>query len=141
MEYPKHKKSILIVDDENDIRVVLRSLLELDGYRVTEAVDGQEALDLLLKSNFDLMILDLLMPRMSGEEVIQKLDEDRLKAMPTIILTAKLEKQIVRKECLSNISFYVIKPFNNLIIRELVKCLLSDLDEVEREKALQELLM
>ena len=134
------KKTILIVDDEADIRIILRSLLEAQGYSVSEARDGQEALDLIPKMHFDLMILDLTMPRISGEGVLMQLGKDKLQKIPTIILTAKLEKQVVRKECLEGIRFYVMKPFDNNTIRELVRCLLLNPNDVQRESALSDLL-
>ena len=133
-------KTILVVDDENDIRIILKSLLEADSYLVTEACDGQEALDTLASNKFDLMILDLVMPRLSGENVLEILGKQRLREMPTIILTAKIEKQIVKRECLEGVSFYVMKPFDNKQIRELVRCLTGKLSESQREEALSNLL-
>jgi CheY-like chemotaxis protein len=55
-------KSILVADDESDVRMVLRALLAGSGYAVTEAADGQEALDMMAEGKFDLLILDLMMP-------------------------------------------------------------------------------
>jgi CheY-like chemotaxis protein len=70
---PEARKSILVVDDEPDVRMILEALLTTVGYSVTEACDGQEALDILANRKFDLMFLDLAMPRLSGEEVMKQL--------------------------------------------------------------------
>jgi len=118
--------SILVVDDESDVRQVLRCVLESEGYCVSEAEDGEQALQLLRYNKFDLMILDLVMPKLTGEELLDILGEDRLKELPTIILSAKLEKCVVRKKSLDHIAFYVLKPFKNSNIRELVKFLISN---------------
>jgi DNA-binding response OmpR family regulator len=134
------KKLILVVDDESDVRTILRAILTQSGYSIVEARDGQEALDLLVEMRFDLMILDLLMPRVNGEEVLQRLDKERLKTMPVIILTAKTSKRAVERGYRKGASFYVIKPFSNTTIVELVRYLVEDMTEKEREKILSSLL-
>jgi len=82
-------ESILITDDEPGIRLMLRTALELDGFKVSEAADGQEALEAIDKSTPDLVVLDLNMPRLDGMAVLE-----RLRGLPdgkrprVIILTA-----------------------------------------------------
>jgi CheY-like chemotaxis protein len=66
-------KTILIVDDEIDIAETLQSFLELNGYRVIIAFDGQEALHKVLEQKPDLIITDMMMPRMDGAELIEKI--------------------------------------------------------------------
>lgn len=135
------EKSILVVDDESDVRTVLRALLAQSGYSVTEAADGREALDLLADGEFDLMILDLMMPRLTGEEVLESLRADeKLAGIPVIVLTAKSQPKDVERGYEKGASFYVVKPFSNRTIRELVKYLLGDLSEEEREEILFELI-
>jgi len=135
------RKSILVVDDEPDVRMILNALLAQNGYSVTEARDGREALDLLRENRFDLMILDLMMPRLTGEEVMEQLGhQDRLKEMPVIILTAKSQPKEVQQGYEKGAAFYVVKPFTNSTIRELVRYLLGDFTEEEKEKILFELL-
>ncbi len=138
---PKARKSILVVDDEPDVRMILEALLTQSGYSVSEARDGREALDILADRKFDLMILDLMMPRLSGEEVMEQLRlQERLKDMPVIMLTAKAQQKDVEKGYKEGASFYIVKPFSNTTIRELVSCLLEDLTEEEREEVLFKLM-
>ncbi len=80
---------ILIVDDEVNIRLMLRTLLEGDGYRVSEASNGREALDRLERDDFDLIILDLNMPVLDGIGVLEQLEAADIDAKPrVVVLTA-----------------------------------------------------
>jgi CheY-like chemotaxis protein len=83
-------KRILIVDDDADIRTALAELLQLEGYAVTEAVNGHAALNLLRSDmNFHLIILDYLMPVMSGSEFLEHRSADQeIQRIPTIVMTA-----------------------------------------------------
>ncbi len=80
---------ILVVDDDQEARLMLRTLLEGEGHSVEEAVDGQEALDKLAKSqDYSLIVLDLSMPRVSGAEVLERLrDSAQTRATPVLIRT------------------------------------------------------
>jgi len=82
-------KTVLVVDDDGDMRFMLRILLERGGYQVTEAGDGQAAL-LSIKANMpDLVVTDMRMPRMDGGELIEKLRSDEGTArLPIILVTA-----------------------------------------------------
>jgi DNA-binding response OmpR family regulator len=80
-------KSILIVDDEPNVRLVLRTTLESTGYQVLEAGDGATALELASSPGCDLVLLDLLMPRMDGMETLRRL-RALGNATPVVILTA-----------------------------------------------------
>ena len=83
------EKTILTVDDEKDIRDILKYNLEKDGYKVLSAKDGKEALELVLRLP-DLILLDILMPVMDGLEVCRRLKGDRItSAIPVIFLTAR----------------------------------------------------
>jgi len=70
-------KKILIADDEKSIREPLKDSLEAVGFEIIEADNGQETLDVALKEHPDLILLDVMMPRLSGEEIIKKLAEDK----------------------------------------------------------------
>ncbi len=85
MESPDQR--ILIVDDEPNVRLMLRTALESSGYRVSEAADGQGALEQLERGPFHLMILDLRMPRLDGMATLARLRE-RGDATPVVMLTA-----------------------------------------------------
>ena len=81
--------NILIVDDEVNIRLMLRTLLEGDGFRVSEASNGCEALDRLEREDFDLLILDLNMPVLDGIGVLEQLKAAHIDPKPrVIVLTA-----------------------------------------------------
>ena len=82
MEY-----TILIADDEKEIRELLRLYLENEKYQVIEAEDGQQALDLLRRQKIDLCILDIMMPKIDGYKVLRELRKDS--NIPVIILSAK----------------------------------------------------
>ena len=79
--------NILIIDDEPSIRTVLRDILEMEKYEVQEAKDGIDALSKIKKSTFDLVICDIKMPKMDGEELLKKLRKKT--SLPVIFLTSK----------------------------------------------------
>ena len=81
---------VLVVDDDADTRLLLRELITAEGLRVEEASNGQQALDYLASNDADLMILDLMMPGMSGTEVLARVREDpRNLGLPVIVVTAR----------------------------------------------------
>ena len=82
-------RTILVVDDEPDVRRWLRDALAVHGFRVTEAGDGQEAMEQVARERPDLILLDLKMPRMDGYTALKQLKNDRAKAdIPIVVLTA-----------------------------------------------------
>lgn len=109
------KDTILVVDDEKNIRDLARLYLEKDGYRVVTAVDGQEALDKFKAESPLLIVLDLMMPEMDGWEVTRRVRADS--NVPILILTARDDDidKIVGLEM--GADDYLTKPFNP---RELV---------------------
>ena len=83
------KPKILVVDDEPMNVALLEAVLVSRGYEVIPAANGMEALDLIHKDNFDLVLLDIMMPEMDGFEVCRRIKEDeRLRDIPIIMLTA-----------------------------------------------------
>lgn len=108
-------KRILLVEDEKAIRDVVSAYLEREGYWVTPAADGQVALDQFGKSRFDLVVLDLMLPKVSGEHVCQVIRDSS--DVPIIMLTAKgeLEDRVAGLEL--GADDYLVKPFSP---RELV---------------------
>lgn len=99
---------ILIVEDDINIQNILQELLIKNNYEVTSAYSGSEALLLLEKNVFDLVLLDLMLPAMSGEEIIKK-----VKNIPIIVLSAKISSEDKVKCLLSGASDYITKPFNS----------------------------
>ena len=86
----QHEATILVVDDEERIRKLLRMYLERENYVIEEAVNGKQALDKAHESEYDLILLDVMMPEMDGVEVCQELR--KTKATPVMMLTAKGEE-------------------------------------------------
>jgi len=106
------KQKILIIDDEPDIRDVLKITLESEGFDVFEAKDGVEGLEKVHRSSPDLVILDYKMPKMDGHEVCQILKKDiLLRHMPIIMLTGKGETQDKIKGINAGADDYLVKPF------------------------------
>jgi DNA-binding response OmpR family regulator len=104
-------KKILIVDDEPDILAVTVTRLETSGYEVLMAKDGEEALKLLKKSKPDLILLDLLLPKMQGDELCKKLKSDvKFKHMPIILFTASIIRVPAKVEEMGA-DDYILKPF------------------------------
>ena len=101
---------ILIVDDEERIRKLLNMYLAREGYEITEADNGEDALELALKQNFHCILLDLMMPKMDGIEVAKRLRTQ--KSTPVIMLTAKVSEidRIIGLEI--GADDYVTKPFS-----------------------------
>ncbi|KWW11042.1 two-component system response regulator [Peribacillus simplex] len=101
--------SILIADDEKEIADLISILLEKEGYHVITASDGQEALDVTETQNVDLLILDIMMPKMDGYEVIRHIRERH--NMPVIFLSAKTSDFDKVHGLVIGADDYMTKPF------------------------------
>jgi len=105
--------TILIADDEPNIVISLEYLLEQAGYRVLIARDGQEALDNLQREQPDLVLLDVMMPRLSGYDVCQKIRENPAwRHIRIVMLTAKGREVEVHKGLALGADTYITKPFS-----------------------------
>lgn len=113
------KQNILIVDDEEDIRDLLEIYLLNEGFKVVKAVDGVQALEILEKETIDLIILDIMMPKMDGIQACMKIRRD--KNVPIIMLSAKSEDIDKILGLNTGADDYVTKPFNPLEIVARVK--------------------
>lgn len=101
---------ILVVDDEEYIRDVIVTYLDNEGYQTYQAEDGYEALDMLEKDKYDLMVLDIMMPEMDGFTLLEKLNAN--KKVPTIILSARGEEVDKLTGFDKGIDDYLCKPFS-----------------------------
>ncbi|WP_069188073.1 response regulator transcription factor [Bacillus sp. FJAT-27251] len=110
---------ILIVDDDKEIRHLISVYLENEGLETTQAETAYEALRLLEKQEFDLIILDIMMPEMDGMEACMKIREER--HMPIIMLSAKSEDMDKIQGLTSGADDYLTKPFNPLELIARVK--------------------
>jgi len=105
------KARILIVDDESDIRKILRLLLEQRGYAVIEAVNGRDAVSLAHKTEVDLIIMDIMMPYVSGIEATSEIR--RFSTAPVLFLTAKSLDSDRMSAHMSGGDDYLVKPFSS----------------------------
>jgi CheY-like chemotaxis protein len=122
---PQSVKRILVADDQPAGRELIRSILESSGYEVTEAADGQEALELASANLPDLILLDLHMPRRDGFSVVAELRRDpRFSATPVIALTATAMKGSRQTGLEAGFTDYLTKPVPVDTLRKLIAKLL-----------------
>ena len=113
---------ILIVDDEHDIRKILRLLLQSKGYCVEEASNGAVALEKIQNSEFDLIIMDIMMPQMSGIETTVEIR--KVSMAPVLFLTAKSLDSDKEIAYVSGGDDYLVKPFSSVELTLKVESLL-----------------
>ena len=105
-------KRILVVDDDENILSLERTILEQKGFAVTTAAGGAEALEILGKEDFDLVLLDVMMPEIDGFTVCRRIKEEpRTKEIPVIFLTAKGGGEALAEGFESGAIMYINKPF------------------------------
>ena len=103
---------ILCVDDEQDVLFIVSTALKQEGYEVFTATHGQEGLDVARKELPDAIVLDVMMPKMNGFEVLEKLNEgEDTRKIPVVMLTGLSEKTKKQEAIDSGIRFYMVKPF------------------------------
>lgn len=105
------KEHILVVDDDKDIVTTLKIQLEREGYIVSSAYDGQEALDVLVREQIHLILIDIMMPRMDGFSAIMKIREKR--NIPILVMSAKSEDTDKILGLSIGADDYITKPFNS----------------------------
>jgi signal transduction histidine kinase len=115
-------KTILIADDDANLRMLARLTLNDPEYKIIEAADGREALDLARSLHPDLLVLDWMMPNMNGIEVTHALQGDPHTAhIPIIMLTAKARVEDQQRGRAAGVQSYLVKPFSPLALREQIK--------------------
>lgn len=121
---------ILIVEDITSVRTIVKYLLEEKGYRILEAGDGEDALRILSKERVDLIISDVMMPKMDGFSFLAKVREkEDIKDIPVIMLTALSEtKDIVTAKKLG-VKDYIVKPFTKQILLGKVQSVFEQSDQ------------
>ena len=118
-----HMARILIVDDEQMIREVVREYALINGYEVAEASDGLEALDLVEKEDFDCVILDIMMPKLDGFSACKQIK--KIKPIPIIMLSARQEEYDKLFGFELGVDDYVVKPFSPKELMARVKVILE----------------
>jgi signal transduction histidine kinase len=131
------KFNLLIVDDLPENIKVLGNSLQKADYRISFATNGPQALQMALKNNIDLILLDIMMPGMDGFEVCRQLkQEERTRNIPIIFITAKAEKQDIVQGFECGAVDYVTKPFNPVVIKARIR---THLELKRHRDALQQL--
>jgi DNA-binding response OmpR family regulator len=119
---------ILVVDDDILVLEALEELLKSSGYEVKVATRGQEALEILEKEHFDLLILDVVMPKMTGFDVCCEVRKrnDKMSKVKIIMLTAKADARDgeIREEC--GCDLYLTKPIDPERLKELIRNILDN---------------
>ncbi len=115
--------TILVVEDEAPIRKVIKDYLVNSGYKVIEANDGKTAMDLFLNNEIHLVLLDLMLPQLSGEEVCERIR--KTSNVPIIMLTAKSEESEKIEGFSLGADDYVVKPFSTKELLVRVEALLK----------------
>lgn len=121
---------VLVVDDEKLIVKGIRFSLEQDGYEVSCAYDGEEALSMAKEGNYDMILLDLMLPRLSGLDVCQQIRE--FSNVPIIMLTAKGEDMDKIMGLEYGADDYITKPFNILEVKARIKAILRRTKKTEK---------
>lgn len=113
----KEKKTILIVDDEGVIRDLCKRVL--NDYHIVEAGDGQEAYEIFLRGGIDVILTDVMMPRLDGIELLKKLKE-REPTMVVIIMTGFADKELILKALKADADDFITKPLNLLQLKSAI---------------------
>ncbi len=101
---------ILIVDDEAKIRMIIKEYAEFEGYETAEAEDGMEAVDMVKKEDFDIIVMDIMMPRLDGYSACKEIQ--KIKKVPVIMLSARGEEYDKLFGFEIGIDDYMVKPFS-----------------------------
>lgn len=119
-------KKILVIDDETDLAEMLVLRLEANGYQVISALDGQEGLDKARTEKPDLIILDLMLPKIDGYKVCRMLKfDEKYRHIPIILFTARAQELDIKLGKEVGADAYIIKPFEPDILLSKVAELLK----------------
>ena len=125
-------RSILIVDDNDDVRELLLNFLEQDSYRLYSANNGDSALALLHSERIDLLLLDVMMPGISGVELLKKIKSAHFPTnpnLPVIMVTARSGSDDIEEAMAAGAHSYIVKPFRGEEIRKQVADVLTLVEE------------
>lgn len=113
---------ILVVDDDDNLRKIVAHLLDKSGYATITAEDGEKALAILETEEIGMVILDVMMPGLSGYELCEKMQADeKLAQLPVLMLTGKVELVDKFQGFMSGAGDYMTKPFKNQELLEKVR--------------------
>lgn len=113
--------SVMIVDDSRSMRAFVRRVIDLSGFEVESCVNasnGSEALALLNQKSVDIILTDINMPEMNGEDFVRRLEEqDKLRAIPVIVVSTDATENRIRRMLDLGAKGYVVKPFSPEALR------------------------
>lgn len=138
------KGRVLVVDDEDGIRNLCRVNLELDGYTVLEAANGDQALEVARRERPDVIFLDVMMPAKDGWSTLEDLKSDpATDHIPVVLLTARTSEEDQLRAWGGGVFEYLSKPFNpQLLVDWTERAMMrrsAEEDEARRQRALQQL--
>ena len=126
---------ILVVDDESRMRKLVKDFLQREGYSVLEAGDGMEAMDIFYEQKIDLVILDVMMPRMDGWQTCREIRRDS--TVPIIMLTARSEERDELQGFELGVDEYISKAFSPKILVARVGALLKRIYGTDAEEKME----
>ena len=129
-------KKILIVEDDQSIHDFIKELLIEENYQVIDAFSGTEAIYMIQKESPDLILLDLMLPGLNGEEIIKKVRE-----IPIIVISAKISMKDKVENLLNGAVDYVTKPFCNEELLARIKVHLRNSKKINQELTYKELML
>jgi DNA-binding response OmpR family regulator len=136
-----HNRLVLVVEDHEPFRVLCRLTLEDAGFRVAEAADGKEALELIARERPSIILLDVMMPRLSGWHVAGALlAAPQSERIPIIFITARTTRADRLRAYDLGALDYVAKPFDPAVLPAVVQKVLDEIDRGERSPAFAETL-
>lgn len=118
-------KKILVVDDEEILRMLITDTLEFEGYTIEEAEDGRQGYEKITSNRYDLILLDYMMPHLTGMEVLEKMQSLALE-VPVIMLTAKAQQADREMAHSYGANYFMPKPFSPAELVTLVNQILGD---------------
>ncbi|MDR3709534.1 MAG: response regulator [Capsulimonadaceae bacterium] len=128
-------RKILTCDDEKNIVRLIQVNLERQGYEVVTAYNGRECLDVVEREHPDLIVLDLMMPEMTGFEVLDALKKNpETENIPVIMLTARTQDQDVLRGWQAGVECYLTKPFNPIELITFIKRIFAVEEQEASEK-------
>ncbi|MEJ5187108.1 MAG: response regulator [Candidatus Geothermincolales bacterium] len=134
---------VLVVDDDPMVTRLVRINLELEEFQVEEAWDGNTAMKMMRENPPQILVLDIMMPRMDGWEILRQVREDPvLKDMPVVLLTGKVQDEDMARGWRMGADGYITKPFNPVGLADILREVLSRSQEERlrlREEELERL--
>lgn len=119
-------RTVLVIEDEKDIRNFILRILKLEGYSTLEAADGKTGLEIIKKEPVDMVILDIRLPGIDGWDVLHEIRQNQIfSTIPVIILTATVEIAQRRKALKMGANLYLIKPLSAHILSIAIKAIMK----------------